>query len=162
MDNQKLQELEGFSHYINTKVEDLEKDLKETLEELAQAIQINKVNNESKFSNINENFDVFENLSKVLYADIKELRQARYTLPSSLDNKQNNIPKPTNYSEEISLLMDKYLSKEFEILENEIEQRLKNEIDFKLKNNKSKNGNNSLSWIAIILSICAIILFFLV
>lgn len=155
MDDQKLKELESFSQYLYKQIEDL-----------AQNIKADKIGYEYKLQEFTENFVALETLNKTLFIKILELKQEQEdssTAQIPKENKNNHVDtKPANFKEEVSLLIDKYLSKEFESLENSIERRLRNEIDIKLKNNKSNSSNgNNLNILAIFLSICAVVLVFL-
>lgn len=150
-DEQKLKELEFFSQYLY-----------QQLESIAQNIKIDKLKNEEKFQEFNKTLVGFETLNKSLFVELKELRQSEHSSKNdniNINNNDNNIS--TSSQDLVSLMMDKYLSKEFETMEDGIEKRLRNEIDIKFKNKESKKGNtNLLSIFSIIVSVSAMALVF--
>jgi hypothetical protein len=151
-DEQKLRELEFFSQYLY-----------QQFESIAQNIKIDKLKNEEKFQEFNKTLVGFETLNKSLFVELKELRQSEHSSKNDNTNINNNNDNDISNSSQdlVSLMMDKYLSKEFETMEDDIEKRLRNEIDIKFKNKESKKGNSNLLGIfSIIVSVSAMALVF--
>lgn len=149
-DEQKIKELEFFSQYLYQQIENM-----------AQNMKLDKLKNEEKFQEFNKTFVGYETLNKSLFAELKEIRQSDKNIKNDVSNNSDSDSNKSSTPDEISLLMDKYLSKEFETMGDDIEKRLRNEIDIKFKNKESKKSNsNLLNILSIVISISAIVLVF--